>query len=112
MPQVSITPSGDNLVTAGTSFAFSCIVTFKIPPLPVEIVVNGDLDDGSSSRIIRNGAPDGFTSLLFHPYLFQNISTDDNDTSIQCRTFFVSLIGVIETTSPTSARLLVLGGLC
>ena len=104
-------PPGDHLVVAGNSFAFSCLVTFKIPPLPVEILVNESLDDGSSSRIIQNGSPGGFIRVLSQPYQFQNISTNDNQTSIQCRTFFSSSTGEMVITSQTSATLLVFGGL-
>lgn len=111
MPQVFITPPGDSLVVAGTSFDFNCLVTFKIPPLPVEILVDEGLDDITSSRVIQNGGPTGVTRLLSQPYLFQNVSTNDNQTSIQCRTFFSSSTGEIVITSPTSATLLVFGGL-
>lgn len=104
-------PPGDNSVAAGTAFDFSCVVTFKIPPLPIEVLVNGELDDGSNSRIIPNGSPDGFARFLLQHYLFQNISTNDNLTSIQCRTVFSSSAGETIITSLTPTRLLVFGGL-
>lgn len=109
VPDIIIAPSGDNLVMADTIFTFNCIVTLKIPPLPTEVLVNGQLDEGS--RIILNDSPIISQPFIIQQYIFENISIVDNLTSIQCRTFSVSSSGEFVITSQTQARLIVLGGL-
>ena len=95
-PEIAISPVGIVQLAVGDSFFFDCLVTTKIPPLPIEVYINGNLDTSRTTT----SAP-RFTA---HPtdvqeYLFQSVSVTENGTAIECRTFVTTSSETITTSS-------------
>ena len=86
VPEIFLVPFGDISIPAGASFTFDCLVTFKIPPLPTEVLLNGQPNE--LSQIIPDGEPVSLHPFLRQPFIFQNLSTIDNGTLVQCATIF------------------------
>ena len=107
-PEVSLVPSGNVEVMDGGSFIFNCSVTFKIPPLPIEILINGTVQNGSD--IIQTGTTINTHPLYTQEFILTSVSLNDNLTAIQCQTLFNTATGVLTVTS-LPAVLFVAGGL-
>ena len=103
MPEVAISPSGGVSIAAGTFFTFNCSVTFKIPPLPTGVFINGQFDD--EFRAVPDGPPVILHPLYIQSHTLQNVNTDDNGTTLLCA---ADVNGQIVSSS--LAMLLVFGG--
>ena len=97
VPEIAISPSGNVIVTAGGSFIFNCIVTVKIPPLPIEVLINGNVDQGS--RVTTNAPRTTSPPFDSEEYLFDSVSIADNGTAIECRAFVSTTTEVITIIS-------------
>ena len=86
-PEIFLTPSGDTSIPAGVFFLFTCLTTVKIPPLPTELLVNGQPE---FSLIVPSGSPITQHPFIRQPYLFQSPNVTDNGTVIQCVAFVTS----------------------
>ena len=95
-PEIFLTPSGDTSIPVGVFFVFSCLTTVKIPPLPTELLVNGQPE---FSLIVPSGAPITQHPFIRQPYLFQSPSVTDNGTVIQCVAFVTSPTQQLSITS-------------
>ena len=104
VPEVAISPSGGVSIAAGTSFTFNCSVTFKIPPLPTGVFINGQFDD--EFRAVPDGPPVILHPLYIQSHTLQNVNTDDNGTIVECAAF----VGQIEVIASPPAILSVFGG--
>ena len=97
-PEIFLTPSGNTSIPAGAFFVFSCLTTVKIPLLPTELLLNGQLIN-ELPLIIPSSEPITQHPFIRQPYIFQELSVTDNGTVIQCVTFVTSPAQQLSITS-------------